>query len=36
MNSILISGYNGFIGSALTSKLKKFNVIGISDKKVKK
>ena len=36
MNSILISGYNGFIGSALTSRLKKFNVIGISDKKVKK
>ncbi|HIE73624.1 MAG TPA: UDP-glucose 4-epimerase GalE [Flavobacteriales bacterium] len=36
MNSIVISGHNGFIGSSLTSRLKKFNIIGISDKKRKK
>jgi len=27
-----MSGYNGFIGTSLTSKLKKYNIIGISDK----
>lgn len=35
MKTIVISGYNGFIGTALTSKLKKFNFIGISDKNKK-
>ena len=36
MNSIVISGHNGFIGSSLTSRLKKFHIIGISNKKRKK
>jgi UDP-glucose 4-epimerase len=35
MDSIVISGYNGFIGSSLTSRLNKFKIIGISDKKSK-
>ena len=36
MNSIVISGHNGFICSSLTSRLKKFHIIGISNKKRKK
>ena len=35
MTSLVISGYNGFIGSSLISKLKNFKIIGISDKKRK-
>lgn len=35
MKTIGISGYNGFIGTALTRKLSKYKIIGISDKNTK-
>ncbi len=32
MKTIIISGHDGFIGSALTTKLKEFKIIGISNR----